>query len=186
MRVVIAGFLGGIAMYVWATIAHLSPLAQVGVHIPPHPELTAAALKLELGDQGGVYIYSSAPMAMAGGKPAPAAAAPATATDGMLSYVPNGPAGLSPKQLISEFVLELVESLLLACALALASAGLGGRVAISLLVGLIAGMATNLSYWNWYGFGLDYTLANAFIELVKFLVAGVVIALMLRRKPKAV
>ena len=183
MRVVIAGILGGIAMYVWATVAHLSPLATIGVHIPPHPELTAAALKLELGDKGGVYIYSSAPMAMAGGTPA-TGATPATATDGMLSYVPNGPAGLSPKQLISEFVLELVESLLLALALALAAAGLGGRVGISLVVGLIAGMATNLSYWNWYGFGLDYTLANAFIELVKFLVAGVVIALMLRRKPK--
>jgi hypothetical protein len=60
--------------------------------------------------------------------------------------------------------------------------GFGRRFGIAVLVGVIAGIATNLSYWNWYGFGLDYTLANAFIEVVKFAVAGLVIALMLRPK----
>ncbi len=181
MRVIIAGLLGGLAMYVWATVAHLSPLATIGVHVPPHPELTAAALKLELGEQGGVYIYSSAPLPMAGGKPS-SGPAPTSATDGMLSYVPNGPAGLSPRQLGVEFALEIVEALLMAGIAALAAVGFGRRFGIAILVGVIAGIATNLSYWNWYGFGLDYTLANAFIELMKFVVAGLVIALMLRPK----
>jgi len=67
---------------------------------------------------------------------------------------------------------------------ALAAVGFGRRFGIAILVGLIAGMATNLSYWNWWGFGLDYTLANGFIELMKFVVAGLVIALLLGRKPK--
>jgi hypothetical protein len=53
------------------------------------------------------------------------------------------------------------------------------------MVGVVAAIATNFSYWNWYGFSFDYTLANAFTELVKFVVAGVVIALVLgwRRRP---
>jgi hypothetical protein len=50
---------------------------------------------------------------------------------------------------------------------------------------VIAGMATNLSYWNWYGFDLSYSLANAFIELVKFVVAGVAIALTLGWRRRA-
>lgn len=80
----------------------------------------------------------------------------------------------------------MVESLLMAAIAALAAAGFARRLTIAVLVGVIAGMATNASYWNWYGFGLDYTLANAFIELVKFAVAGLVIALLLgRRSPKA-
>ena len=185
MRVLIAGILGGIAMYVWASVAHLSPLAQIGVHTPPHPQLTAAALKLDLGDVGGVYIYSSAPLPMAGGKPPPGPA-PVTATSGMLSYIPNGPAGLAPTQLATELVLELVESVLAAVLVAMAgAAGFGQRLGLAVLVGLIAGMATNFSYWNWYGFGLDYTLANGFIELIKFVVAGLVIAAMLRPKKAA-
>jgi hypothetical protein len=185
MRGLLAGILGGIAMYVWATVAHLSPLAQIGVHVPPHPALTAAALKLELGETGGVYVYSSAPLPMAGGKP-DAGPPPKAATSGLLSYTPNGPAGLSPKQLGFEFGLEMVEAMLAAFVVALAGGGgFARRLGLATLVGVIAGIATNLSYWNWYGFGLDYTLANAFIETVKFVVAGAVIALVLGRAKKA-
>jgi len=175
MHVLIAGILGGIAMYVWATVAHLSPLATIGVHTIPNEPLVSAALKLNLGDKGGVYVYpgmSAAP---------PKGDAPKTVAAGMLAYTPNSPAGLSPTQLGAEFGLEIVESLLLAFALALSS-GFGARLGLAVLVGLIAGISTNFSYWNWYGFGLDYTLANAFIELVKYAVAGLVIALMLGRR----
>ena len=179
MRVIIAGVLGGLAMYVWATIAHLSPLAAVGVHTMPNDKIVVAVLKLNLGDKAGVYIYPTPPAGMA---PPPSDAR--TVAVGMMSYVPNGPAGLTPRQLVVEFALEMVESLLMAAIAALAAAGFARRWTIAILVGLIAGMATNLSYWNWWGFGLDYSLANAFIELMKFVVAGLVIALMLRTKAK--
>ena len=177
MRVLTAGILGGIAMYVWATIAHLSPLATIGVHTMPNEPLVTAALKLNLGDKGGVYVY---PVMSA----TPKADAPKTVAAGMLAYKPNAPAGLSPTQLGVEFALEIGESLLLAFALALASS-FGARLGLAVLVGLIAGVSTNLSYWNWWGFGLDYTLANGFIELVKYTVAGLVIAAMLGRKRAA-
>jgi hypothetical protein len=175
MRVLIAGILGGIAMYVWASVAHLSPLAMVGAHTLPDEGLVTAGLQLSLGDKGGVYIYPGpqTPSAKGAAKPGPA---------GMIAYDPHGgTAGPSPRQLVTELVLELVESLLLAAIVATAT-GFGQRVMVAALVGLIAAMATNLSYWNWYGFGLDYTLANGFIELIKFVVAGVVIAAVLRRR----
>ena len=183
MRVIIAGLLGGFAMYVWATIAHLSPLAQIGVHTIPKPgdAVVATSLKLALGDQDGVYIYPTPAAKMDATK----AGGAKTQVEGMFSYNSAGPAGLEPRQLVTEFVLELVESLLMAVIAAMAAVGFGRRVGIATLVGVIAGMATNASYWNWYGFGLDYTLANAFIELVKFVVAGLVIALILGRRRTA-
>ncbi|HEY3799310.1 MAG TPA: hypothetical protein VGL58_13250 [Caulobacteraceae bacterium] len=174
MRVLIAGILGGIAMYVWASAAHLSPLAQIGVHSMPNEGAMNAALSLNLGDHAGVYVY---PGPSADGKMASAPGKP----EGLLSYTPHGSGGLSPRQLGVEFALELAESLLLAFALANV-AGFGARFGVAVLVGLIAAVATNVSYWNWYGFGADYTLANAFIELMKFVVAGLVIALLLRRR----
>lgn len=174
MRVLIAGILGGIAMYVWASVAHLSPLAMVGAHTLPDEGLVTAGLQLSLDDKGGVYVFPSQALSVKGAaKPGPA---------GMIAYDPHGAAaGPSPRQLVTEFGLELVESLLLAAIVATA-AGFGQRMMVAALVGLIAAMATNLSYWNWYGFGLDYTLANGFIELIKFLVAGLVIAAVLRRR----
>ncbi|HXQ10521.1 MAG TPA: hypothetical protein VN805_05920 [Caulobacteraceae bacterium] len=172
MRVLIAGILGAVAMYVWSTVAHLSPLAMVGVHSIPGERILVAALQLSLGDKGGLYVY-----------PSPSTADTSkTGPEGLIAYTPHGTGGVTPRQLGVELVLQVTESLLMAGIAALAGGGVWRRVAIAVLVGLIAGMATNFSYWNWYGFGLDYTLANGFIELVKFLLAGLVIAAMLRVK----
>jgi hypothetical protein len=84
-----------------------------------------------------------------------------------------------------EFGLEIVESLLLAGVAALVAGGFGARMTAAALVGAIAAITTNLSYWNWYGFTLDYTLANGFMELMKYVIAGLVIALVLGRRPAA-
>jgi hypothetical protein len=40
-----------------------------------------------------------------------------------------------------------------------------------------------VSYWNWYGFPFDYTMAQIVIEVVSALVAGLAIAAVL--KPRA-
>lgn len=175
MRVLIAGILGGIAMYVWASVAHLSPLGAVGVKPVPNQAVAVATLKLDLGESRGLYVFPGA-MAAKGG--------PATGAAGLIVYSPHAPLTLSPRQLGAEFGLEIVESLLLAGVLALVAGGFGARFGAALLVGAIAAITTNLSYWNWYGFPVDYTVATGFTELVKYLVAGVVIALVLgRRRP---
>jgi hypothetical protein len=175
MRLLIAAVIGGIAMYVWSAVAHLSPLAMVGIHPMPNEGVVVAALKLNLGDSRGTYVF---PMQV------PGADASKTTAQGLLAYTPNAPAGVSPRQLGVEFGLELVEALLMAGVAALAAGGFGRRLGAALLVGLIAAITTNASYWNWYGFGLDYTLASGFIELVKYVVAGLAIAVVLGRKPK--
>jgi hypothetical protein len=44
------------------------------------------------------------------------------------------------------------------------------------LVGVAASITTNVSYWNWYGFPTNYSLAYSLIQLVGYVVAGFVIA----------
>jgi hypothetical protein len=177
MRVLIAGIAGAVAMFVWASIAHLSPLATIGVQTLPNEGFIVGVLQSNLYNRGGVYVFPSpaGDQAKTGAK---------TTSQGMLAYS-RGTGALMPRQLGVEFALELVESLLLALVAALATTRFATRVRVAALVGLIAGVATNGSYWNWYGFGLDYTLANAFIEAMKFVVAGLAIAAVLRRKPVA-
>ena len=178
MRVVVAGILGGIAMFLWASIAHVAtPLAAIGLQPVPNEAAVAAAMHKNLGDKPGLYFL---PFMSGTGHAAMAAQEAKLKTEpaALLAYRPPGTGGMAPSQLITEFALEVVESLLAAAIIAVA-AGFGRRVVLAALIGVIAGMATNLSYWNWYGFSLDYSLANAFIEWMKFLVAGVVIALVL-------
>jgi hypothetical protein len=146
----------------------------------PNEAATMAILQKDLGDRPGFFFFPAL-QGSAGDAKAMAAqeAKLRTGPSGLLVYNPPGTPGLTPRQLITEFVLELVESLLVAVILAAVAAGFTRRLALAALIGVIAGVATNFSYWNWYGFSLDYTLANAFTELMKFVFAGAAIAAVL-------
>lgn len=178
MRVLIAGILGGVAMFIWASVAHMAtPLASIGLQAPPGGDATVAALHERFGDKQGLYFFP-----YMAGHDANAMAAQQeklkTSPSGLIVYNPPGAGGVTPRQLGVEFGLEVVESILTAAILAVAT-GFAARFGLAVAVGVIAAMATNLSYWNWYGFNGDYTLTNAFTELVKFIVAGLVIAVAL-------
>jgi hypothetical protein len=47
----------------------------------------------------------------------------------------------------------------------------------AIVVGVLAAVTTNLSYWNWFYFPGNYTAAVMFIEVMKYVVAGIVVAL---------
>ena len=57
----------------------------------------------------------------------------------------------------------------------------GGRIGFVAAVGIVAAIATNVSYWNWWGFPTVYTVSYMFIQLVGFFLVGVVAAIMFRR-----
>lgn len=102
---------------------------------------------------------------------------------GFLMYHPAGTRTLSlGKLLATEFAVELAECLLAVFLLSLTRLnGFAARVGFVTVVGLIAAIATNISYWNWYGFPGSYTAAYIVTQLVGFFVAGVLAALALRR-----
>ena len=60
-----------------------------------------------------------------------------------------------------------------------------GRVGFVLIAGILTAITTNVSYWNWYGFPGIYTASYILIEIVGFVLVGVVAALVLRRRGPA-
>jgi hypothetical protein len=99
---------------------------------------------------------------------------------GILIYHPPGEKGLTPSKFVIEFLTELTEALILAFLIANSrSTTLGGRIVVGLVVGIAAGITTNISYWNWDGFPASYTLAFMTIEVVAYLVAAIVAGLVL-------
>jgi hypothetical protein len=54
-----------------------------------------------------------------------------------------------------------------------------GRIGFVLVAGILAAIATNVSYWNWYGFPGAYTASYMLIQIVGFFLVGVVAALVL-------
>lgn len=178
MRILLAGLLGGLAMYVWSTVAHVAtPLGSIGVSTLPNESTTVANLASSIGDKAGLYLF---PANMN------ASSSAASAPGGLLVFRPNAPTTLQTSQLVAEFVTELVEALLAAWLLAqTAIVGYALRAGFVTVVGVVAAVVANIPYWNWYGFPLSYSLAYGFIEIVGFLVAGLVIAALLRPRTMA-
>ena len=179
MRILLAGLAAGIAMFVWSSIAHVAtPLGMVGVNTLPDESVTVGNLASAIGDRGGLYLFP-----MPSGSSGPTTSA-ATAPGGFLVFNPKSATSMAPKNLVIEFLTELAEGLIAAWLLAqTAIVGFVARTGFVTIVGFAAAITTNIPYWNWYSFPLDYTLAYGFIEVFGYFVAGLVLAVLL--KPRA-
>jgi hypothetical protein len=91
---------------------------------------------------------------------------------------------MNASTLASEAVVEILEAIAAAFLLSFAAlSGYWSRVGFVSLVGVAAVLSTNPSYWIWYRFPASYTLAAMVIDLVGYVVAGLVIAAILRPRP---
>ena len=188
-RIWLAGIVGGVVLFIWLSIAHiLTPLGRVGFKKLPNEAATLGALKASLADEG-LYFYPwmedprTIPPAQRDAAMKEFQEKFAAGPHGLLLYHPagTGTGAMQPRQLLIEFFKNLLESLFAVFLLTrTAGLGFGGRVAFVSVVGLIAATSTNLSYWNWYGFPSDYSLAYVFTTLVGYILIGLTAALFLR------
>ena len=103
---------------------------------------------------------------------------------GILMHHPSGRALAIGKFLGIEFATELLESILAVFLLAQTRlVSFGARVGFVMVAGILAAIATNVSYWNWYGFPAIYTAAYMFIQVVGFICVGIVATLVLGKRP---
>jgi hypothetical protein len=189
-RVLLAGVLGGIAMFMWGSIAHMVlPLGSIGVREIPNETAVLGAMQASLGQASGLYIF---PGLGAGPNPTPAqrnaamkdyepklAAHPS----GLLIYHPPGAKGITGGKLGLEFLTEAVEALLAAILLARTRlASYVAKVGFVTLVGVVAAIATNVPYWNWYGFPGHYTAAYMTTQILGYLAAGLAAAAVLKNR----
>ncbi len=58
MRILLAGILGGIVMFVWTSIAHMAlPLGEAGINEIPNESAVLGAMQSSIGDKTGLYIF---------------------------------------------------------------------------------------------------------------------------------
>jgi len=188
-RILLAGVLGGIAMFIWTSIAHMAlPLGEAGIREIPNEQVVLGTMQSSIGDKTGLYIF-----------PGPGVAPDATRAQkneamhhmgekyannpsGILMYHPPGRPLAIGKLLGIEFATELVESMLVVFLLAQTRVNsFSGRVGFVIVAGILAAIATNVSYWNWYGFPCVYTASYMFIQIIGFLCVGLVAGLLLRK-----
>jgi hypothetical protein len=193
MKILLAGILGGIAMFIWTSIAHMFlPLGKAGISEIPNESAVLSAMQSNIGDQTGLYIFPGPGVGKNATRQEKNEAMKrmvekmATNPSGILMYHGPGRPFTLGKWLGIEFATELVESILVVFLLAqTVIASFAGRVGFVLVAGILAAIATNVSYWNWYGFPCVYTASYVFIQVIGFLCVGIVAALMLRKRAPA-
>lgn len=190
-RIVLVGLVAGIAMFVWTSAAHmLLPLGATGVQEIPNEAPVLAAMQSSIGNLHGLYLFPGFGLGANPTMKQLNAAMPehdkklATSPSGLLIYFPPGRPGMTGGQLGAEFANELVEALLAVFLLSLTQLrGYGARVGFVFVVGLISALPTNVSYWNWYGFPGNYTVAYIAIQVIGFLLIGLIAAGMVKPAP---
>ena len=189
-RVLLAGLLGGMAMFAWTSVAHmLLPLGDAGVKELPNDQAVLSAMQASIGEAHGFYFFPATGLgpnatmqqkrAAMGQYEQKLAANPS----GIVIYHPPGAKPISAGQLGAEFLTELIESLLVVILLAQTRlTSFASRLGFVIGAGVLASIATNVSYWNWYGFPATYTAAYMTTSFVGFLCMGLVAAAIMKER----
>ncbi|HKU24416.1 MAG TPA: hypothetical protein VJQ54_03030 [Candidatus Sulfotelmatobacter sp.] len=186
-RIVLSAVLGGLAMFLWSSIAHMAlGLGSLGIRDIPNEQTMMGAMKSNL-PQSGFYFFPGLGVAPGASRTERNAAMNvyqqkvASGPSGILVYHASGQKAISAGQLLTELGTNIVQALL--AAILLAFAGLrsyGARVGFVALAGVMAGITTNISYWTWYGFPGSYTAGYALTEIIGYVCIGLVAAAIIK------
>ena len=164
------------------------PLGEAGLGEIPNESTVLSAMQSNIGEQTGLYVFPGRDLGKNATRQEKEEAMKhmsekiATNPSGILMYhAPGRPLSLG-KLLGVELGTELLEAILVVFLLAQTRiASFAGRVGFVLAAGILAAIATNVSYWNWHGFPCVYTASYMLIQIVGFLCVGIVAALVLRK-----
>ncbi len=192
-RVILAAIVGGIGMFVWNFVAHdVLPLGESGIRELPNEPAAIANFKEGTADKGGLYYFPGPGLGPNPTREEKAAVMKhmneklAASPSGMLLYHPAGREMNMGPLLGIEFATECAEVLLAAFLLRQTTLrGFAAKFGFFLVAGVLTAIATNIPYWNWYGFPKHFIGAAILMQIVGFAVAGLVGAPLVRTKSSA-
>jgi hypothetical protein len=188
MRVLVAGLIGGILMFLWGVVAHMAlGLGNVGIRQPADESAVLATLHEGLGERAGVYMLPSFdPKQMNDPYAVRAYSLKAIRSPyAWVVYLPQGDDMLQMKQQIPrQWASDTLSALALAFVMGLVGLGFRRRLAVAAAAAVFAWLSTMVPYWNWYRFPLDFTWAALIEQLIGWLIAGAAMAWWLGRSER--
>lgn len=184
MRVIIAGLLGGLVIFIWGAVSHMAlPLGEMGMAETKNEDAVLSVMKENM-PQAGVYILPGLSSAQMSDEKAVAAyqAKAVAQPNAFIVYQPQGRDGTQMNQnLLHEYICNTIAALFAAFVLALGSFTFTKRVFLSVGLGVFSWLTVSAPYWNWYRFPQDFSLANLAMLVIGWLLAGSAMAWWLGR-----
>ncbi len=189
MRILVAGIIGGIIVFIWGAVAHMAlPIGQAGFKTPVQQEAVLGALGQSATSEG-VYMYPSMEPEKWGDEAAMKAFTEQSKGKAyaLVIYQPGGNPAVASMvpNLIKQLITVYLAALIVAWVLASTPWSFGRRVMASAALGLFGWLIVNVPYWNWYLFPIDFTLGALAEQVIGWLLGGLGIAWWLGRKSKA-
>lgn len=178
-RILLAGILGGLVMFVWGAVVHMNPLTgPMGLSMLNEKEDVVLAAVRDNVPQPGLYFFPGMDMTKKMSKEEEAAwtAKYKAGPSGLLLVQPKGGDPMAPGQLVTEFALCVFCALIAAFILASTVGSYLCRVGMVALIGLFSWLAISMAYWNWYLFPFPLVALDAIDQITGSLLAGLLIA----------
>jgi hypothetical protein len=191
IKIIFAGIVGGILVFLWGAIAHMVlPFGHWGVQSfpPAGNEALQAAINSNIQHEG-FYFFPGGDMSTMMTDPSYEEKYKA-GPSGMIIVVPKGEPSFSPMKLLKELGTDVAATLLGALIIfwGVARSSLFRTVGMSLAMGLMAWFLISTSYNIWYRFPRDMIIAEAITEVIGFTIAGIgfyIVSLFFGRKVPA-
>jgi len=144
MKILLAGILGGIVMFIWTSIAHMAlPLGEAGIREIPNEKDVLNVMQTDIGEQSGLYFFPGPGLGPNPTRQQKSEAMKrveeklATNPSGLLMYHPPGTPFAFGKSLGIEFVTELLESILAVYTASYISIQIIGFLCVGLVAALV-------------------------------------------------
>jgi hypothetical protein len=185
-RVIIGGIVAGVVVFVWGAVSHMAlPIGTMGIRVISNEETVVEPVKKAIKEPG-FYIFPGKDMhrELTESEQKEWMDKYQKGPTGILIVHPEGGEAMSPRQLGTEVATNILCSLLAAFLLSHVRATYPRRVLFVTLLGIFGFITVSVPYWNWYGFPLDFTAAEAIDQVVGWFLAGLVLAAIVRPTPE--
>ncbi|MEO7431428.1 MAG: hypothetical protein ABIR62_05285 [Dokdonella sp.] len=186
VRIVFAAIFGGLLMFVWGAASHLVlPFEREALKPLPNEEAMLKTLGSDLPAEG-MYVFPWTDMSGKATAEQQKAYRQqiAAGPSGVLIFKPNGGEAMSPRQLVTEFVSNVLAALFGALLLVQLPGGFARRVSSMASIGIAAWLSISVSQWTWYGFSSSFAIGDLADQVGGWLLAGIGMAVLL--KPRRV
>ena len=182
VRIVLAAVVGGLLMFVWGAFAHVVlPFERAALKPIPNEAPMLSALAGDLAEPG-MYAFPWIDMS---GKASPEQQQAwqqklAGGPSGLLVYRPHGGEAMSPRQLVTEFVSNVLAALFGVFILVQLPGGMARRALSMAAIGIAAWLSISVSQWTWYGFSTPFLIGDLVDQFGGWLLAGIGMAMLVR------
>ena len=190
VRILIAGIVGGVLVFVMGAINHMALGLQgrTFTNLPDEPRVVEALKSPAL--KPGIYPLPGHPKGAEASDPQfmeKFNARYKTGPSGLIVIAPMGEDMMGPQTLGFEWATGTFAALIAAWVVSLIAAdvGLGRRWLIVLAMGVFAWFSLSASYGIWYRFPHDFVHDEFYCAVLEWGVAGLAIAAIVRRPPES-